>query len=195
MEKISITRALTTLKTLDKKIKKAKGLPFVTYKVGGTPHEKIEPVKALQSVLDLITRRNSIKRAVIESNSKTQVLIAGKTYTVAEAVDRKSSIEYDEMLWESMRYQLVDTLGTIEDINADVNRRLDRLIESSLGSDGASDNYDAIAKPFRDRNEASLHDAIGIEDKIAIMETSIMDFNSDVDIVLSESNAKTFIEV
>jgi len=195
MEEMSITRALTTLKTLDKKIKKAKNASFITYKVGNKVAKEINALENLQSVVDLITRRNKIKKAVIASNAVTTVVIGGETYTVAEAVDRKQSIEYDEMLWESLREQYIETLESVELVNNDVERRLDKLIEASLGSDSAGESYDAIAKPFRERNEASIHDVIGIENKISKLENKIDDFRSDVDVVLSESNAKTTIRI
>ena len=60
--------------------------------------------------MDLISRRNKIKSAIIMSNAKTVVEVAGKQMTVAEAIDKKSSIEYEKELLiheEGQLYKIV----------------------------------------------------------------------------------------
>ena len=196
MEKITVTRALTKLKTLDKKIKKAirEGC-FVTYEVGGKQDKECDSKSDFQSVQDLIDFRDRLKSAIAESNANTKVKIAGKKMTVVEAIEKKNSIQYKTELLQYLRHSLAITRDTVEDINSDVQRRLDRLIEASVGSEKQKTEVEAISKPFLQRNEAKVIDTLKIEEKIKELDEEITSFIEEVDVSLSEANSQTFIEV
>lgn len=196
MEKITITRALSKIKLLDKKINKNTSAgKFVTYKVGQKIQEEITPIADFQSVQDLIKERNKLKVAVMLSNSTVEVSVGGDVYKVIEAIERKTSIKYDVSLLKALRNQLDNARYRVDDQNEDVQRRLDKLLEASVGKDGKQDDIKAIVEPFEKRNLAALEDQLGIEAKIEELETFIDDFLSEVDLSLSESNATTLIEV
>ena len=104
MRKISITEALNELKLYDSKILKAitnaklvGAAKKFSDKVGVFKKEDFEDrAKAsYQSVTDLIANRNALKSAIVKSNAITEVTVNGKTMTVAEAIERKNSIDYD----------------------------------------------------------------------------------------------------
>ena len=200
MEKISVTRGLTTLKLLDKRItKEIHQSTLVTYKVG----EKInavnfDPVASLQSINDLIELRSKIKTSIMASNTVTVVKIGDKKMTVAEAIELKDSISYKKTLLNKMMNDYGNAHGRTEMVNSDVQRRLDNLIESNFGGKDSKvkdDEYDAIAKPFLKRNQAEVFDPAKISEKIDELELELDTFESEVDLILSESNASTFIEV
>jgi hypothetical protein len=198
--KISITRALTKLKTLDSKIKKEiSNNCYVTVSVGGkiSEHSQCNAKASFQAVQDLINFRDNLKSEVAKSNAVTNVTVAGKEMTVVEAIESKNSIGYKVELLKELKRQLADKRYQIEDVNSDAERRLDRLIESSVGSDKtkAKDEVEAITKTFLQRNEAKLVDDLGIEKVIKELEDDIQEFVDDVDIALSESNSRTYIEV
>jgi hypothetical protein len=199
MEKISITRALTKLKTLDSKISKEINKCFITYSVGGKVSESNECNSKgnFQAVQDLIKFRNLLKSEVAKSNACTEVTIAGKKMTVLEAIESKNSIKYKIDLLKELKSQLSSIRYEVQERNLDTERRLDRLIESSVGSDKskAQGEVDAITKTFLQRNEAKLVDNLGIENVIKQLEDEITDFVDDVDISLSESNSNTYIEI
>lgn len=107
IRKISITEALTELKLYDQKINKVLcSADFIGCKKKSSDRVnsfKLENFEAnakasYQSVSDLIENRARLKSAIVQSNAATMVEIAGKKYTVAEAIERKNSIEYDKML-------------------------------------------------------------------------------------------------
>ena len=92
-ENMTIHKALCELKIIGDRISKGMGMmPFVltnekaNTKIQGIPiAEYVEQMKeAFQSVTDLIDRRDAIKRAVVQSNAVTTVVIGGKEYTVDE---------------------------------------------------------------------------------------------------------------
>ncbi len=196
-EKISVTRGLSTLQLLEKKIEKATQQgEFITYKIGNDIDSKKDHLAAYQSVQDLIAYRQSIKFAITASNSKTQITVAGKTMTVAEAIDTKNAIVYKVDFLDKLKKERYRVTGSVEDINENVNFRLDKLIESSVGNEKSSKSeIEAISKPFLARNAGSVVDVLDIDKKITDLENEIDDFTNDIDIELSESNSKTLIEV
>ncbi len=194
-EEISITRGLATLKLLEKKIEKATQQgEFITYKIGNKLESQKDHVAAYQSVKDLITKRQSIKSAITASNSITQIIVAGKTMTVAEAIDYKNAIVYKVDFLDKLKRERYKIVSSVEDVNENVNFRLDKLIESSVGNEKSSKSeIEAISKPFLARNGAVVVDTLGIDDKIQELEDEIDNFTNDIDIELSESNSKTLI--
>jgi len=197
METMTVTRALTTLKNLDKRINKTivNGC-FVTYKVGDKA-ERCSASADFQSAMDLITYRDKVKKAIMKSNSVNTIQIGKTVYTIQEAIDAKNSIDYRKTLLQELRNQARNVIDTVEDINEDVQRRLDRHIESILGSDSKNkDNeVEQISKAFLKRNNAEVIDEIDIVKKIETMENEIDEFENEIDLCLSEKNSQTYIEV
>jgi len=106
MEKITITRGLTSLKTLEKKISKAiNDAEFTDVKVGTKKSEltTADAVAALQKVQDLIDYRDNLKSAIAMSNAVTLVKVGAVTMKVTEAIEKKTSIVFRVKLLEKMR--------------------------------------------------------------------------------------------
>lgn len=202
---ISVTRALAELKTLDDRIQKAAGNGYIILTVGGkvvgTQRSKEEVEKSIkesyQSFNDLVSRRNKLKSAIVKSNAQTSVLIGGKEFTVAEAIERKNSINLEQLLVNSLVNQYRQAASQVEKTNLDANNRLNQMVEVNLGKDRktSEEDYDAIAKPFMAKNEAKLVDPLQLETLVVSLQKEIDDFKLNVDFALSESNALTQIDV
>lgn len=208
MRKISVTEALNELKLYDSKITKAiDGASFCgaakksSDRVGVVKKEDFaERAKAsFQSATDLIANRNALKSAIVKSNAVTEVTINGKTMTRAEAIERKNSIEYDEMLLNEMKSQYVSATATVEKENKKVDSKVDDLLTTFIGKDSdkkmSRDDQEAIEKPYREKNEFEFVDPIELYEKIQVLEADIDGFKSNVDTVLAVSNAMSFIDV
>lgn len=208
MRKISITEALNELKLYDSKIRKAIGNAAFcgaakksSDKVGIVKKENFdERAKAsYQSITDLIANRNTLKSAIVKSNAVTEVTIADKVMTVAEAIERKNSIEYDVTLLDEMKCQYAKSITTVDKENKKVNAQIDKLLETFTGRDSDKkpdkDTLSAISDPYKEKNEFEFVDPLGIYNKIQALEVNIDGFKSNVDTVLSVSNATTFIEI
>lgn len=199
MEKITVTRALAKLKLLDKQInKKIDGSLFSSYKVGGKNiKDEFNPVQDLQAVTDLIDFRAKLKTGIMKSNSTTFVQIGKVKMTVVEAIETKDSIAYRQSLLRKIKNDISNAEEAVEYGNEQVKDRLDKMLVSSFGRDSKPKEEDikAISKPFLDNNEYELIKSDKIEKVIATMEDEIDTFISEVDMVLSESNAVTTIEV
>lgn len=201
---ISVTRALAQIKSLDARIAEASGKAFITYAVNGKTGggsavaDAVAVIRAnLQSVQDMIALRQKLKSAVVASNAVTKVTVGGKEMTVAQAIERKGSIQQEQFLLTNMVAQHRRTVKEVETINQNVQVRLDKLIETAVGKDRKVDESEisAITEPFRQQNQASLVDPAELEKLIAALEADIANFLAEVDYSLSESNAVTQITV
>ena len=208
MRKISITEALNELKLYDSKIMKAitnaklvGAAKKSADKVGVVKKEDFEErAKAsYQSVTDLIANRNTLKSAIVKSNAVTEVAINGKTMTVAEAIERKNSIDYDETFLAEMKRQYASATDTVTKENKKVDNKVDELLATLIGKDSSKevnkDSQEAIEKPYRLKNEYEFIDPIGLLDKIETLEAEIDGFKSEVDTRLAVANSITTVEI
>src|ERR1044071_4886125 len=104
---MTVARALVELKTLDKRITKAtSSIELVKVRRKDDKWDVAEFSRKaqsdLQSLLDLIDRRDLLKRKVIQSNAVTQVTIEGREYSIAEVIDRKQTLRYRRALPEDL---------------------------------------------------------------------------------------------
>jgi len=207
--KISITRALRELKLLNSQIEseigrlslvsvyqdKYKGKELKTNTLM-TDFEK-KAISGYDSVDGLIKRHSCIKSAIILSNAQTILTVADKTMTVAEAIDTKKTIEFKKKLLSKMNLELTNARATIAKHSPEIEKQLENLLQANSGKDKKVDreDYEKIAEPFIKANEIKVFDPVKIEEKSDELRKTIEKFEADIDIVLSESNSKTEIEV
>lgn len=195
---ITITRALVELKTLTQRIEKALASSvFISYSVRGEEKGTVTKDK-LQRINDLIDYRNRLKRAIVQSNAQTMVTINKEEYTVAEAIERKSSIDFEKKLLSEMRRQFANATRTVESHNQRVEQGLQSLLQKEFSKDNVKSNVDnikTISDAYLQSNRAEVLDPLKLESTIERIDESIMNFEQEVDLVLSESNATTKIVV
>jgi len=204
---ITVTRALVMLKTLDKRISKLTQelIPLdisVDKKLLISKQTKEEfslRIKSeYQKLTDLINQRNTIKSGVVTSNANTKIKIDTVELTVAEAIERKSSILFEKNVITQLKIYIKDYSDKINQMENQVTNRLDRLLESTFSKDSTkvkAEEYDAVAKPFMDRNQPTLIDPLEVRKIIEKLTNTVDVFEEEVDIALSESNATTYIEI
>ena len=209
MEQILVTKGLNELKLLDSRInRKIEEGEFIAaaklsvQNVNGKITKEAYKANAkadYQSIVDLIKRRNNIKSAIIQSNAVTKVDIAGKIMTVAEAIDKKSSIEYEISLLEKLTMQYKTSSDIIIKENEKVDYSIEQLLNTAYGKEGKEKitqaSYGAIAEPYRKANEYGLVDALDGEKLIKEMKDKIERFLSEVDTALQISNSTTIINI
>lgn len=204
--KISITRALAELKLLDSRINNKIGNAIFiadkkksANKINNTYTE--DEFQGLvksdhQSINDLINRRRLIKSKIVESNAKTMVDIAGEKMTVADAIERKSSIEYEKDLLDTMKRQLARVNHRVTEANEKMEMNLDRQLEAMMGSDGKKTNgMEEFSESYRKQNGYEVIDPLKLDKLVKGLEEKTENFEMNVDFVLSESNARNIIEM
>ena len=206
---MTIHRALVDLKLIDSKIEK--GISEIE-PTGMMQQDK--PVNdfykkedfesaakaKLQSVLDLIERKNKIKSAIVMSNGITIVEVAGKKMTVADAINYKNIIVFKKQLLASLSKKHNKVKSKVQTENEKVNNVALENAKIMIGRQGddkvkpTDDDVKAIVEPFVKRNELHLVDPLKVEELIEKMNSEIELFEAEVDAVLSESNSLTTIE-
>ena len=202
-QRMSVTQALPELKLLEKRIDKLESAIQDWCKVShnGAPVDKDKHKKEveaqLQSYLDLVKRRDAIKRAIILSNAQTKVKVGSFEGTVAEAIEYKLSIRFKRNLLDGMKQCLQAKREDYEKMKGQVEGRLERLLQSELGKDVKTnpETITALTNSFRENNKVELVDPLDLAAKISGLEEEIDAFETNVDWVLSESNATTFLQV
>ena len=204
MTAISITRALAQVKSLNDRIARGSNANFITTLTGGKHGTGVSEQEAaaimvsnLQSVQGLIAQRTALKSAIVKSNALATVSINDVSMTVAEAIERKGSIQLEQVLLQNLRQQLAAATQQVERTNVQVNQRLDQLIQTTVGKDRKVDEAEvsAIRDPFLKSNEAKLLDSNKLQGVIDKLQASIEGFLLEVDYALSEVNATTKIEL
>lgn len=211
MTQISVTRALTEVKHLTDRITRANSQSFIGVAKGKdkfttcltVPSETVDSlaksVKAnLTSAIDLISRRERLKREITRSNAMTYVTIAGISMTVADAIEKKAAISYTQHLVQNLRSQLYNANGLVEKSNTKLLEEINVAVTTAYGNEKGkveADQYDAVAKPRQDRSELSLIDPNGVSALIKKLEDQMADFLQEVDFILSENNSITQISV
>lgn len=204
---LTLTRALTELKTLDRRISNAIGdLAPVTYSVGGkmmiptTQEEFINKAESqYNSVKDLINYRAALKRAVVLANAQTLVKVNNLTMTIAEAIDYKQIINYKKTLLKRLRTAYAEITNRINSVESNNEVKLQQLLNTALGNDkaGAGNKVDDIIKnmsdSFKKANEVKLVDPLKVSALIDALDKEITEFDTEIDAVLSETNGKTEI--
>ncbi|MEE3809261.1 MULTISPECIES: hypothetical protein [Lysinibacillus] len=206
MKKLSIHRALTELKMLNLRIETATNEVSAVVanrksnrKMNGVDIQEYE--KQMQAsydkVVGLISYRNKIKALVVQSNASTKVIVGKEEMTVAEAIERKQSIQYEKNLLEIMQHQYRSTINTVAKENDALPAKLETYLINILGNKDkqSPDEVKLHTETFMKRNEYEIIDPLNVKKQIESLSTRIEEFESEVDAVLSESNATTFIEV
>lgn len=206
MEKMSVTRGLSELKTITKRIQGAiTGTNFLavargdsdkTYDNQNKNQFASEVKSSFDSIDALIERWHKIKTAIIKSNSDTLVNFNNKQITVSDCIEKKKSVESKKTLRDILKGQLVSIDRSVKDANKKVEESLERVLQAqSIGADKKSTSLDEFIALYRKMNCFDIFDPIGVKTKIKEIEEEISKFESEIDFVLSESNAKTFIEI
>ena len=194
---ITLVRALSKLKTLDKQIQSLiQGSVFVSVS-GELRPVAVEAKKSkpkYQQINDLVEYRRKLKSAIITSNATTQIEICGKAMTVAEAIEEKQSIKHKKLLLSTLKRQYSDALFQVENHNNRIRANLER--ETRITSeDKKTETSEEYQRGYMKLHKIGLYDPIAISSQIDNLDKYIRDFECEVDHVLSESNAITKISV
>lgn len=205
--KLTIHRALAELKLIDKKVESAineirpSGVMQKNQLVNGIAKledfEKDARAK-YQSINDFLTRKAKIKASIVESNVKTFVEIAEKSMSVADAINQKGLNNPKKELIRVLKQRHKVSKSDLEKHNAAVDKSALKLAEVALSKEGVKIEDNDAAKvidPYLDNNKFSLVDPLDADKLVQKLQSEIDEFESEVDAVLSESNAITTIDI
>ena len=205
---ISITRALSELKVLQKRFdKEVSQLDVISVQHGLTlmknssvkPEDFSEKAKAqLQSVEALQRRIHLIKIKIQQSNAITVVKIGTQEMTVLEAIIKKSLIENQKDLLARLKKQLILANDNFEAATVSNENKIAKQLEDATKNSTVKLDLE-VEKQIKASVESlypiKMIDPCKLSDKIKALEDEIEEFEANVDFALSESNALTQIEV
>lgn len=215
--KLTITRALVELKHINDKISRAisEGT-FTGFSVGENEHQKYfkstakstaiskaELESSIQGSFDavnsLIARRQKLKAAIILSNAKTEVTLGGNLITVAEAIEQKAMIPVLSLYLARLRQDKASSTSQVEQSNMKLEDKIQELTLAAVGAEKGTKldqgMLDAIAQSQNSRQISALVGATKSQKEIDKLVETLVQLQSELDFVLSESNAQTSIEV
>ena len=204
MREMTITEGLVESKLLSSRIEKEINMSEWIWSVktidcteeSSVPYED-KAKAAYQSIRDLIEERNKIKSAIVKSNATTMVKVGKKEMTVAEAIERKSSIGYEQKLLMRWKTVYANAVNRVDTENVRVQNRIDQMLSQLVVNDKSdiAEAQKAVTETYIAQNGWMVYDPLNLEDKIKKLDEDIDDFLKNVDLALSLSNAVTHIEV
>jgi uncharacterized protein YoxC len=196
-DKITVTRAIKLAKTLQQEID-GYSPNLVSVVAGkGSPggfadtDSFIKSAKEeFQSINDKIDRMNRIKAALLISNATTVVDVNGKGYTIAQIIQMKQANPQKKLLNSLKRHLSL--------LNSQYSREMDKYmsgLEQTLKTLPPKEDKDKAVKVYSDNFKPKLEDPQSLSKVIDNIEKEVSAFESEIDILLSISNAKTEIEI
>lgn len=209
MAEMTVQRALNELKIIDERLNKrlqefvVVGTKKVSEaRVVETRESIVEFENRAKGVLDsvdgLLRRQQELKHAIMTSNATTMIEVAGKTYSVMTAIDRKRTIEKEKLVVKYMRDALIRAECKVSQENDKMESYIQRQTNAMAGGDLSSKKDDyiiAFEKSYREQNSWDLVDPLKIRDLIEQREQEISMFELEIDTALTVSNAITKIEI
>ncbi len=206
---LTVTEALVKLKLTDKKITDAQNGLVVGYisavgasnlPVGFTSQDDFKSAtnSKLQAIEDLIRYRDKLKKAIVTSNAATPVTVGKETMTVAEAIERKRSIELRKTLYNRLNANWADATNKVQSANATLSQRADEFIAKMYAGPTASASVvdkEASRTNFIKANTLVFVTPDKTSKLIDELRTEIEDFEANVDTALSVVNATTVVMV
>ena len=206
-ETMTIHEALSELKTLDRRIiRKIDDTPFCVANKHANPkingrtiqEYKDSVIESYQSIRDLLRRRAAIRNELSKSNAATTIMIGGKEYTVAEAIEmRKNGVNLLEYLNESMGNLFKTATRAVRSENSELDDKADRYVQGLYGSKDKANADDAnkAREAYITANTVDLIDPINVADEMSKLADEIDTFQHEVDSKISVSNALTTITI
>lgn len=202
---ISLTRALAEVKLINKKLD---DMDFKLAKVaindvlldGGnfTPQSFLNFAKGvLASRADLRKRKRALKGAIAKANVETSVKIANENMSIIEAIEYKQILS-DKINEFAMLIAYIDQAVKMkEKEEAKTEEKAQRTLESIYGTAKNSlpkDTIEQTLNSFRQAYKIEVISPMSMEEAIA-KKAEFESILSEIDLTLSEINAKTMIKI
>lgn len=208
---MSITRALTRAKTIEKQLARLVESQYVVTLMkrevddeSDVYQDNLKMTKSnFDQFNDLFAELNNIKAAVRKSNEVTKVVIGGEELTVADALVYKNTIVYRNNFLDRITRENRNAESRVEQSKINADNKFasvrENLIKNSQGQDVSEDYLKTVLTEEERRLkkaiiEVKVSGINNVNEYIEAERKRIDTFIEEVDYVLSESNATTIIE-
>lgn len=201
MESMTLAKGLCELKLLDKRLKKKKSafLPCAVQS-GQIVHIKSRPAPAeferrtsgaWQSLHALLDRRRKIRAAMIKANCSARVRIAGVEYTIAEALEMKKVLKFEQEVVTELRSRLAGAAALanrLGNCNCDELEAILEKVYAKKESQLLDVDHQDLSERFREAHAVEVVDPLEMDQRLGEMEAQIVPFLKEVDACISEVN-------
>ncbi len=176
---------------------------FVAIQKGKASAADIEKFRvAAQSTFDKTVAKIAnlavLKSVRNKANATTVVTIAGKVYTIDEAIARKTNLQHERQLLMHLKTQFTRATQSVEQNNQQLEAKLQQQLTTVFAASKEAIDPEAI-KTIREATESQQKWGVatfnGFESVVAKLEADIERFSVEVDYTLSEINATTTVDV
>lgn len=204
MAKISLTRVLSEIKTLSEDLGTAPVIAAVsTNKTNRVISENcsLEQFKGIsQSRYDAwvakAERLITLKTARNKANVEATVTVNGKAMSLDQAIAKKALLSVQKAALSNFKQQMSIAQQAVAKADNDVQTSVDKAVSAAVTSNALTEEQ---ANVFKKMYEQSLGKQVAVGDNIKKalenLEEYINSFTAEIDYVLSEANANTYVEV
>ena len=207
---ITIHKALSELKTMESRIRKAiisgdfigikKASADKVYKTMLSVEDFNKKAEAqFQSVVDLIARADELKKKITLSNATTKVIVNGIEMTVAEAIEMRKIIHYKKIFRDTLLEQYNNAISSLnynnEKVHSNMESQNTALLYCSKDAKIKNDDLLTFENVYLDSHKWDEINPLKIQDKIEELNSEIDGFEVEIDDVLSTSNGITTISI
>lgn len=206
--KMSITKALAEVKRINEKltelgntkvvsVEKGNTNQFVNGKGLGTPAEfKANTKGLLDKLRDLVDRRNVIKLAIAKANLTTEVIVNGKKMPIIQAIDTKDILWRQDNIYANWLENFAKADNVIQEQEYTIQDLTQQSVKAAFGSN--QQTKPQITKDMEASYRAIYEGKICsnyTREQIQKLKDETTEALSEIDMILSEVNARTDIEV
>lgn len=198
---MSLHRIIAEIKSLEEKLNMINHAQFVGVQVGDDVTKANEFKTVSRSSFDKIRSQYAnlatLKAARNKANSVTQVVIAGVTMTIDQALAAKAATPYKQTLINTLTIQFTNAQRQVDQNTAQIEAKVNQQIATMFtGTRKATDDEVAVIRSAAERNQkAQVVVADGLKENLEALKAEVEGFTLEVDFILSEANATTKVDV
>lgn len=200
--KMSITRALAQVKLIESKLGRAfagfdvevngklKGFPNFT-----TEQFEKEAQVEVNSFEDLFKNRLKIKSAIARANIDTKISLFGTEYSIIELIDLKNSSQYKKNVYTNLINNYNKCKSDVVNQDVKIENEVSKQVEvaNSNKTQVSKDLTTTLTETYKTLWGGKI---IGLDiNKISKEKEDLDKLVAEIDMILSEINSKTEIEV
>lgn len=155
-------------------------------------------VAGYQSTVAILNNYITLKAAINEANAITKVEIAGKEYTIANAIARQRGLDQEEAMYSRMIANINAINSEVENINSRYLSpdAISRYISSVLGDSKKSDELiRQVTEDYKKEHEVEVYDPLNTEELATKKLEEIAQFREEIHYKLTQVNCTTEITV
>ena len=211
--KCTIHEALGKIKLIDKKIdKKIDKSIFIDAKKNNEDRCRYSNMSVasfeknakanFDSIEQLMKNKIELKTKIDLSNAVTMIELNKEKVTIVQAIAMKKDIELKRLLLSKLIIEKERVADFVRNQNSIVDAKAEKQMQAFLSAQGGAEQTDEIvditsklSENIRKLESYEEIDAISINNVIEKLDKEISDFEHEIDIKLSISNATTEIEL